>query len=508
MLKFENPKIPFEDRLQDEKFIAVLKVFFGDEVYPIKKERFLEHAVWEEDNLLWRIKLINSFPRTINYNLFFSEFKMSVEAFNKYLIIKSGGIILTEIESSKNYNLLKKDLSIPIDDFITHSFKYKYQKAQRFITQEGRKKSMRRYFDSMKKYEEQMYPNNIQRLQELALTIETNGVEDKPKQDFDYLTAALERIKLKKIHIQQSSPSELEKDTSDSLWAENVSYELFERFVTAIFLHDSRNGILLKDYYKYPKYYGEDLGIYHPEKLHRKLISDGYLAYANIETKLKCITVSKIKSILSKYSLSTKGDREELIRTALSNINPKQLKVELNYYKLTMLTENGESFLSFMEGYVELYHCGWGIYLYEYEALRKQGILNFSEAAEIIIKERDKNPDFLTKQHLAELYYKEKEFSLSLAYYIQSMYYETDIPLYSNNFVQTDEEWAKEVATEIAEGRFFAPETQNRIAKLAEYFTEDMIERCYTDNPKVKSFMSKPEFRKAVHDALKSSGQL
>ncbi len=487
MLIFENPLIPFENRLQDEKFIAALKAFIGDKAYTIKLKELLECARWYEDSLRWSIDMFAYHPEMVDYDLFFSNFRESVEAYNKYLIIKAGGIILTDIESSKNYNLLNKDLSIPVDDFITRSFKYKYQKAQRFITQEGRKKSMRRYFDSMKKYEEQMYPNNIQRLQELALTIETNGVEDKPKQDFDYLTAALER------------------DTSSSLWTENVSSELLERFVTAIFLYNSRNGIFLRDFYSYPEYFRNDFGIYHPEKLHRKLISDGYIAYADIETKLKCITVSELKSILSKYLLSTKGDREELIRTALSNINPKQLKAELNYYKLTMLTENGESFLSFMEGYAELFHCGWGIYLYEYEALRRQGILNFSEAAEIILKDRDKNPDFLTKQHLAELYYNQKEFSLSLAYYIQSMYCETDTPLYSNNTVQTDiaEEWAKEIATEIAEGSFFTIENQERIAKLAEYFSEDMIERCYTDNPKVVSTISRQQFSKAVHDVLK-----
>ncbi len=336
---------------------------------------------------------------------------------------------------------------------------------------------------------------------------------DKPyaSGNLSYLTSVLEHINLEShedtivpqhrstnetSNVRSNIRSNVRVDVTsdviiDSLWTKSVSADVVERFVTAVFLHNSRNGIILGDKPEdYPQYYQYDFDIAHPEQFHRKLISKGYLTYADTRTKLKFITVPEIKRILSNHSLPVSGNKEKLIQTALSNIDENQLKSELNNNKLTMLTENGESFLSFSEGYSELYRCGWQIYLFEYEDLRKKGVLNFTEAAEIILKERDKKPDFCTKLFLAQLYYKQKEFSLSLAYYIQTMYYEAST-MYSHGADLTDD-------------TFFAPENQERIAKLAEYFTEDMIERCYTDNPKVVSTISKWQFSKAVHDALNS----
>ncbi len=97
MLKFEDPEIPFEDRLQDEKFIVALKVFIGDKAYTIRLKELMECSRWYEDSLLRSIDLFDFYPEMVDYDLFFSNFKESVVAFNKYIIIKSRGIILKDI---------------------------------------------------------------------------------------------------------------------------------------------------------------------------------------------------------------------------------------------------------------------------------------------------------------------------------------------------------------------------------------------------------------------------
>lgn len=307
-----------------------------------------------------------------------------------------------------------------------------------------------------------------------------------------YLSTALKAFSLQNISAKDytitakvsfDAPSEI---NPNPLWTDNVSNEVQERFITAVFLNNARKGLKLGNTPDdYPRYYKYDFGISHPEQLQRKLISDGYLASADIKTRLGALTVPEIKVILSKNSLPVAGTKAKLIDLAVSSIPSDKLETELGDNKLTMLTENGQSFLSIAEGYAELFRCGWQISLSEYEAQREKGILNFSEAAEIILKEKDKTPSFSTKLYLAQLYYKQKEYALSLTYYIQTMYYESGEDYFENT---SD----------------FAPGNQERIKKMAEYFSEDMIDKCYRDNPRVISKITKQAFIEAVHKALTS----
>lgn len=306
------------------------------------------------------------------------------------------------------------------------------------------------------------------------------------KSALNYLTTRIEVIKdfvFAPAQITHQRQAEIYVEPSP-YWRENVSDEVKERFAEAIFLYNSRKGMPLGNTPNdYPQYYMYELNVPHPEQLHRKLLENGLLSTADIKTRIESLTIPEIKGILSKYNLPVSGKKEKLVTTALENIPEEELDNNVGRRNLTMLSANGKSFLSFTEGYAELYRCGWGIYLYEYEVLREQGILNFGEAAEIILKQHDKSPSFSTKLSLAQLYYKQKEYDLSLRYYIQTMFYET----------------CDEVIG-------FAPVTQERIHKMAEFFSEDMIEQCYKDNPNAKSRISKQRFVNAVHKAL--SGEI
>lgn len=291
-----------------------------------------------------------------------------------------------------------------------------------------------------------------------------------------------------KLDAMDTAPSHTEApifspEEYESRWKDGVSEETFSRFVRAIFLSNARRGLVLGNSPDdYPQYYKYDLDTPHPERLHKQLIAEGYLTYADTKTQLESRTIPEIKAILAEYSLPVSGKKARLVDTALSCIPVEELKSKLGETKLTMLTENGEELLSFAEGYAELFRCGWGISLGEYEKYRENGILNFSEAAEYILSERDKKPSFATKLYLAQLYYKNKDYPRSLAYYIQTMYFETCN--YSHDNV------------------IFAPANAARIHSMKEYFTEDMIAKCYTDNPRTRSSFSEKEFRDAVYAAL------
>ncbi len=178
MMMFDNPEVPLKNRAHSKKFIAALKTIYrGGDVRPIQIERITEYAGYYEH---FAIRDFNMIAKTTTPHIFFSYLKESIKDFREYLIIRAGGIILTEIEDNEIFKYLKTDMSVPIGDFITRSFDYDYRQAQNFKTKDGRNNFMRRYFKSLKEYEEQMCPENIQRLKALELIIEANGVEPRP----------------------------------------------------------------------------------------------------------------------------------------------------------------------------------------------------------------------------------------------------------------------------------------------------------------------------------------
>ncbi len=177
MVILDNPEIPLKNRAHSKKFIAALKTIYrGGDVRPIQMERITEYAGYYEH---FAIRDFNTIAKTRTPSIFFSYLKESIKVFREYMIIKAGGIALTEIEGNEIFKYLKTDMSVPIDDFITRSFDYTYSQAQKLKTKDGRINFMRRFFKSLREYEGQMYPENIERLKALEMVIEVNGVESR-----------------------------------------------------------------------------------------------------------------------------------------------------------------------------------------------------------------------------------------------------------------------------------------------------------------------------------------
>ncbi|MGN0700498.1 MAG: SAP domain-containing protein [Oscillospiraceae bacterium] len=366
---------------------------------------------------------------------------------------------------SQNWlNFLNDNAVLLTQSFIVRSINNERTAIENLKTDNGKKNRFNKYRDTM-------------------LTAFQSCSAAYARDNIDFLSLKLDALYVLLFPEIKLSFSE-SPAASGERWKDGVSDEVFDRFVKAIFLCSARKGIPLRSSPEgYPQYYKYELNTPRPEKLHRELIDEGMLTLANTRVRLERMTVPELKALLSEYSLPVSGKKAKLVETALSGIAETELNKKLGENNLTMLTEQGESFLSFAEGYAELFRCGWSITLREYEEYRQKGILSFSQAAECILLQRDQKPSFVTKLQLAQLFYNNKEYSRSLAYYIQTMYYETCD--YSHDKV------------------FFAPGNAAKIRSLAEYFNDDMIERCYRDNPQMRSSYSKEEFKAAVYKALK-----
>ncbi len=428
--------------------------------------------------------------RTCNPEIFFSRIKIAIDKISECVKYENNGMVYPENNSpSKVLKQFEDSKPDYIDEFIINSYNMEMSKANELKSQAGRDNRIKKYFDSLSSFENEMTPQNLETIQRLKDSCNFYNEIDSAADN----TSANEMSA--SIKIDNSN-----KPTPPEYITKNVSPETFEHFKKVVFLSWASRGYAILQNENYPEYFKYNFNITDPHAYHSRLAAEGLLQKADGKAKLSQLKVPEIKELLKKYGISVKGKKQDLIDSALSKIGVENIERDLAYMKTLMLTEKGTEFLAKNSGYVKLHRNQWNIYLYEYEQMRKKGFIEFDDAAEQILLKRDDSPCSFSKESLAGFYLVHEKYGIALSYYIETVYYEC-CNHFTNDF-QDDDFYDDDELPE--DDIFISPMTIRYIHDLKEYYTSGIAAGLYEKNSATKCFYNKDDFVKLINKMVYS----
>ena len=308
---------------------------------------------------------------------------------------------------------------------------------------------------------------------------------------YDVMTSDVKRI----LHIMEImnkafEEQETQADTTSSpkeTIQPTSSCSRNDDYIVAAFVHYCEHGgkPIGKNSSDYPSYFNYDFGVNNPTKHHQRVIDQGYLEAAPLSYSLKNFKVDQLKQILLSNNLSDKGKKDALIERIAENVDLSTLNLEVTYIP----TAKG---LEHLKKYEYLFVVKkYGITYAEFEA--KQAQLNSNRTNDIIWRIlNDQFNEYNMGGYIggarnvllyqAELLSSEERNSDALYHYIAVLYYDM-----------------KDYGNASAEDVWIAPAIVKAIYNKKEYYTAEMIDRCFDRYPLPQYKMSKAKFSKLLN---------
>ncbi|MBE7084119.1 MAG: hypothetical protein E7373_05945 [Clostridiales bacterium] len=258
-------------------------------------------------------------------------------------------------------------------------------------------------------------------------------------------------------------------------------------YVIAAFIHYCEYGgkPIGKTSNDYPSYFNYDFHVNNPAKYHQKVVDEGYLEPAPLSVSLGNLKVDQLKQILIANGLPEKGKKDALIQRIVEGVNLSTLKLEVVYVP----TDKGWEHLKKYE-YLFIVKK-YNITPAEYEA--KQAELNSNRTNDIIWRIlNDKFNEYNMEGYVggarnvllsqAELLASEDKNTDALYHYIAVLYY--DMKSYENGSI---------------EDVWLAPAIVKAIYDKKEFYSAEMVDRCFDRYPLPQYKMSKAKFAKLLN---------
>lgn len=293
-----------------------------------------------------------------------------------------------------------------------------------------------------------------------------------------------------KSNIQNS----INKTTNDNY--PNIDYSM------SIFLNWANGKKIGKSLTYYPQYIKYECNINDPIDFHKKMIKDGYLCTPKINLLLTFYKITELKQILSENNLSKTGNKDILIQRIIDNVPTDTLEKISNSFEGYTLSEKGAAFISKNNDYIEIHkNSNWMISLEEYTNKKKQlqFDVHFYDIAWGIFN--DRNLQYVREQNwglvrnnihnMSELLNKENKPKQSLSYLLSVLYY--DLSGLSNNNILCNLE-----DLDLSSGII------DKILKLKNYYSEDIIDNCPFLNQLPFSYFTIDTFKLILNELLES----
>lgn len=258
-------------------------------------------------------------------------------------------------------------------------------------------------------------------------------------------------------------------------------------YIIAAFVHYCEYGgkPIGKTSNDYPSYFNYDFHVNNPAKHHQKVIDEGYLAPAPLSVSLGNLKVDQLKQILIANGLPEKGKKDALIERIVENVDLSTLKLEVVYVP----TDKGWEHLKKYEYLFVVKQ--YGITPAEFEA--KQAELKSSRTNDVIWRIlNDKFNEYSMEGYVggarnvlnwqAELLASEDKNVDALYHYILVLYY--DMKSYGNGAI---------------EDVWLAPAIVKAIYDKKEFYSAEMVDRCFDRYPLPQYKMSKAKFTKLLN---------
>lgn len=243
-------------------------------------------------------------------------------------------------------------------------------------------------------------------------------------------------------------PWDKRKGNSNTDFSTAVFLSMRSHKATAI--HDNANS--------YPRYVSYELSISDPVKKHKELLKNGFLRKATVSETLDTFRVVELKAILESHGLPAKGKRTDLIASILASCNEKELKLPLLY----VVSETGLAFMDQHKDLIKLHGNPYSISYEEYMDAKSKAspYLTHNDIIWFIFGQREFNPVFSKRNnelHRAMFLMSENRMADALYHYIVVLFYDIHNPNFDT----------------------IAPDIRERIFELKEYYTEEMVSKCY-----------------------------
>lgn len=246
-------------------------------------------------------------------------------------------------------------------------------------------------------------------------------------------------------------PWDKRKGNSNTDFSNAVFLSMLSHRATAI--HSNANS--------YPRYVSYELGISDPVKKHKELLKNGFLRKATVSETLDTFRVVELKTILESHGLPTKGKKADLIASILASCNEKELKLPLLY----VVSETGLAFMDQHKDLIKLHGNPYSISYEEYMDAKSKASshLTHNDIIWFIFGQREFNPVFSKRNnelHRAMFLISENRMADALYHYIVVLFYDIHNPNFDT----------------------IAPGIRERIFELKEYYTEEMVSKCYRNS--------------------------
>lgn len=307
---------------------------------------------------------------------------------------------------------------------------------------------------------------------------------------YDVMTSDVKQI----LHIMEimNKAFEAQETNTDTAFAPKETVQTTsscsrnDDYIVAAFVHFCEHGgkPIGKNSSDYPSYFNYDFGVNNPTKHHQRVIDQGYLESAPLSYSLKNFKVDQLKQILLANNLSDKGKKDALIERIEENVDLSTLNLEVTYIP----TAKG---LEHLKKYEYLFVVKkYGII----EA--KQAQLNSNLTNDVIwqilgdkFNEYNLGKQFGLARNVmhnkAELLSSEDRNVDSLYHYIAVLYY--DMSGYDNGGSQSKA------------NVMLVPGIIKEIYSKKEYYSAEMVDRCYDRYTLPNHFMGKAKFSKLLN---------
>ena len=220
---------------------------------------------------------------------------------------------------------------------------------------------------------------------------------------------------------------------------------------------------------EYPVYFLYEYGIKNCREFHQKLIREGYLTQVSLEVFLKNKKVDELKQILEINKLKKTGKKDELIKRITENIDVSKIRIENGIYEIS---EKGTDFIKDCDYIIKLRKTTISIDEYEKEKVILGPKFSYNDIVWSIYNKRmlqffnEKSFGLYrnTILEMANILFKERKYKDALSFFIIGLY--CDLSGNGNSEYIEDKK------------DLFISEL-DIIYELKEYFTDEMLERCF-----------------------------
>lgn len=269
---------------------------------------------------------------------------------------------------------------------------------------------------------------------------------------------------------------------------------------------------------RYPLYFERECNISNPWLLHKQLIDEWYLFPSTSEEILSSMTVAELKSILTSCGLKTNGKKAVLVERILNSLDAIDLdeflyNTEKTYYSLS---PKGQEFLEKHYDYILLHkNANWMISIDRYVAAKhKLNSNDFYEVCLHILNSAIKAGDLVDKSlrhlDLSELYEQVGELDQVLYHRLINLFYRLNfVNLYEyckrqENFY-SNYELKEQCVCSLKNTYCITLSDASQIVKLQGEFSNDMIDRIFSENPIPIPIITSREFKMIISDMFTST---